>query len=287
MKAAVDVTLPGGYWLNGTCHREASLSPLNGEDEAFLLELGGPLRPAQWTTALLTRCMVRLGSLDRITEKDVRSLTVGDREALLLHLRRLTLGDRLQCVLDCPSKGCGEKMDLDLRISSLLLPIYPSPQEDYELLLSSDERAYKVHFRLPTGADQEAIAGLAEIDLGAAAEQLLHHCVKSITVEGHNHLRDIPLAVARQLSSIIAELDPQAELLLDLTCPECGNRFSALFDTASYFFQELSSRIEHVYREVHVLAFYYHWSEAEILSMTPGKRQRYLELLDEELGERR
>jgi hypothetical protein len=84
----------------------------------------------------------------------------------------------------------------------------------------------------------------------------------------------------------MADLDPQAELLLDLICPECGNRFSALFDAASYFFQELSGSIEHVYREVHVLALYYHWSEAEILSMTPRKRQRYLELLDEEIGNR-
>jgi hypothetical protein len=39
------------------------------------------------------------------------------------------------------------------------------------------------------------------------------------------------------------------------------------------------SDLESLYREVHLLAFYYHWTESEILSLTRSKRQRYLALL--------
>ena len=82
----------------------------------------------------------------------------------------------------------------------------------------------------------------------------------------------------------MTELDPQAELTVNATCPVCRCEFSALFDTAAFFFRELSGRTRHLYREIHLLASFYHWSERDILEMTPRKRSRYLELVDETLS---
>jgi len=84
---------------------------------------------------------------------------------------------------------------------------------------------------------------------------------------------------------MMAELDPQAELLLNLSCPVCGHAFSTVFDTATFLFQELARRAGNLYREVHLLAFHYHWSEAEIMGMTAAKRHRYLDLLVDALSE--
>lgn len=287
MSNAATITLPGGFWLNGACHQEAALRPLTGSDEAFLLEAGEALLPAQRTTALLIRCLTRLGPLNSVTTEAVRSLTMGDREALLLHLRRLTLGERLQCVLGCPNPDCGEKMDVDLKVSDLLMSPYPHVRAWYETTVSENCAAYKIRFRLPTGADQEAAAGLAHSDPQAAADLLLRRCVECVTAqdESSEPIEDWPPAVAHQLPAIMAELDPQAELMLNLTCPVCSHACSALFDTATYFFQELAGRMRHLYREVHLLAFYYHWSEAEIMGMTARKRHRYLDLLAEALAE--
>jgi len=97
-------------------------------------------------------------------------------------------------------------------------------------------------------------------------------------------LKDWPRAVIQELPAIMAELDPQAELMLNLTCPVCSHAFSVLFDSASFFFQELANRMEYLYQEVHILAFHYHWSEKDIMSMTSMKRQRYLDLLAEALA---
>ena len=287
MSHTATITLPGGVWLDGMCHREAGLRPFTGGDEAFLLETGESLLPAQRTTALLARCLTRLGALNSVTTETVWSLAVGDREALLLHLRRLTLGDRLQCVLSCPRPDCDEKMDLELKVSDLLLPPYPHAQERYEATVRENGTAYGVRFRLPTGADQEAAASLAPSDPQAAADLVLRRCVERVTAEGENGqpIKDWPPAVARQIPAIMAELDPQAELVLNLNCPVCGHAFSTLLDTAAFFFQELAGRVRHLYREVHLLAFYYHWSEAEIMGMTARKRHRYLDLLAEALSE--
>ena len=285
MDGAAVITLPGGCWIEGTLHREVGLRPITGSDENFLLDAGSLLPPAHRSTALLTRCLERLGPAGPLTAETVRSLTVGDREALLLHLRRLTFGDRLQGVVDCPVSDCGEKMDLDLKVSDLLLPPYEDRRRSYEAKVADNGSDYRVRFRLPNGADQEDVAVVARTDPQAATELLLRRCVESVTGEDGEPVETLPPAVADRISDVMSELDPQAELTLSLTCPACDHTFLAPFDTASYLFRELHGRVKRLYREVHLLAFYYHWSEAEIIDMPDRKRRLYLELLEEALTE--
>lgn len=260
------ILLPTGVWQGGVRHREAALRPLDGADEVFLLESAGGLLPAHRTTALLARCLDRLGPWEPPAPEQVRALTVGDREALLLHLRRLTLGDRIECVLRCPEPACGEKMDLDLDVAGLLVPPFPEPAPWYEAEVGERQ----VRFRLPTGADQEAAAFLALADPEGAAGLLLRRCVE-----------DASGVSEEAVAALMAERDPQAELVLQLSCPVCGREFEMPFDVAAFFFQELAARAAVLYREVHRLALAYHWSEAEILAMSGRKRRLYLELLAE------
>jgi hypothetical protein len=281
----VAVTLPGGIMLDGSWHRTAWLRALCGQDEAFLTEEACSLLPALRVTALLARCLTRLGPLSPVSREAVQALAVGDREALLLHLRRLTLGERIECVLSCPKPECGEKLDLDLTVSDLLVAPYSHVQPWYERTIIEDGKAYRVRFRLPNGADLEAAASLALSDVNEAANLVLQRCVEEVNVDGDTTLSGsaLPQAVVANLSQAMADLDPQAEMVLDLTCPACGAAFCVLFDTADYLFRELSAERLALYREVHLLAFYYHWSESEIMTMTRRKRRLYLSLLAEAL----
>ncbi len=282
--SGVGVALPRGHSIDGVCHREATLRPLTGEDEAYLFDAGESLPLAERTTALLARCLTRLGPLEEVTPDTVRSLTVGDREALLLHLRRLTLGERLQCVLRCPDSECGKKMDLELKIDDLLVPPYPGQDRGHDMTVTDHGVSYTVRFRPPTGADAEAVAPLAVTNLQAAADELLRRSVESVSRDDGQPVDNLPAAIAKALPAKLSEADPQAELMLNLSCPECHKDFSALFDAGTFFFQEIAAGIRRLYRDVHLLAFYYHWSEAEIMGMTSRKRQRYLDLLSEALG---
>jgi hypothetical protein len=274
-----EISLPGGLWLGGAHHRQAELLPVAGADEVLLAEeRSSP--PARRVTRLLGRCVRRIGELERVGEETVRALTVGDREALLLHLRRLTLGEAMPCVLACPD--CGEKLDLELQVGDLLLPPYAETRPRWEAVV---EGRHRVHFRLPTGGDQEAAADCVDREgAEAAAALLLRHCVESVEDEEGRSVEDWPAAVARELPARMAELDPQAEISLDLACPACGRRFSALFDTASYFLGELAGDPARLFRQVHSLALHYHWSEPEILALTPRRRRVYLDLLAESMS---
>jgi hypothetical protein len=89
----------------------------------------------------------------------------------------------------------------------------------------------------------------------------------------------------RAVAAAMLERDPQAEIVLDVTCPSCGHDASTLFDAGSFLAQELSSGKDRLFREVHALALHYHWSEDEILAMSRPRRQRYLALLAESLAE--
>ncbi len=61
------VTLPGGFRHRGKRYRRATLRPLTGADEALLLEQAPGLPAARRVTALLARCVDRLGPLKRVT----------------------------------------------------------------------------------------------------------------------------------------------------------------------------------------------------------------------------
>lgn len=284
MTNPVATTLPGGYSAGGRHWHEAHLRPLTGEDQLFLSEECRGLLPAQWVTEVLTRCVTRLDPDEPVSREAIRSLTVGDREALLLHLRRLTLGSRLRCLFTCPSPECQEKLEIEVDVADLLLPPYGETVQEHELTVGQEGGVSStVRFRLPTGADQETAAGLARTDMAGAADLLLRRCVRSVVSSDGNWVDKLPDELGERLSGRMAELDPQAEITLHLDCPVCADAFSVIFDTASYLIQELQAESRHLYREVHLLAYHYHWSATEILGMSIEKRRKFLRMLEEEL----
>jgi hypothetical protein len=266
---AFAVTLPHGLFVGAERRQEAVLRSPTGADEAFLLESAPTRTRAERVTALLGRCVARLAGRDG-DEDAVRGLTVGDREALLLHLRAAAHGDSIACVLDCPD--CDARMDLDLRVSGLLLAPYADAHASYAATCGD----YEVRFRLPNGADQEAAARAGRVEAGAAT--LLERCVQEVRARGRRVHR-VPERVTAELPARLAELDPQAEAVVKLACPECGAETSALLDAATVLFRELTATSDRLFREVHAVATHYHWSEHEILSLDVHRRRRYLELI--------
>lgn len=270
MSAAFAVTLPHGLVRDedGSRRTVVLLRPPTGADEAFLLERRDPAR-AELVTELLARCVL---DLDR---DEVRALTVGDREALLLHLRAAAQGERISCTIDCGE--CGERMDLDVSVADALVPAYAEASALHETRIGE----WTVRFRLPTGADQEAAARAADPVTGGLL--LVERCVAEVRRRGRR-VAGVPEPVAEALPVAFAELDPQAETLVALRCPECDAPLEALLDAATVLFAELAGSSERLTLEVHALALHYHWSERDILELELPRRRRYLELLADTEG---
>ena len=269
---SLEIILPGGMRQGSGWRRDAEVRAVCGHDEAFLADYGVALTPAARTTALLSRCVVRLGENASVTRDDVRALTTGDREALLLHLRRATIGERISSVLTCPA--CGERMDMDLNVADLLLEPYAAASDSYTDSIGE----YSIRFRLPTGGDQEALARLARRDLPGAVQAALRACICEMR-PGAEEPAAIPDEVARELPARMAQADPQSEIVLDAACPACATAFPVLLDVGEYLYRELGAAGSGLYREAHQLAAHYHWSDGEILNMSRRRRRRFLESL--------
>jgi hypothetical protein len=272
--SAVHVSLTGASWLDGAACTDAELRPLDEREVLALLGLEAE-PPARATTALLARSLERLGAAGSVGDREVRGLTLGDREALMLELRRLEIGERIECSAPC---GCGELLEVAVDAGGLRLASYSSTAEWHERELGGR----RVRFRLPTGGDQEAAIELALVDEDAAADLVLRSCVAE--VDGEPPV-ELPAAVAAALPDAMAELDPQAELELAAACPECGGELAVPLDAQSLVVDELGRRAAELLAEIHALASVYHWSEADILALGPGRRRRYLDLLDDARSE--
>lgn len=284
------VQLPGG-WLDstGAWYREAVITPLTGREEELLAAATGT--PAQLVTAVIARCVERIGPVT-VTEQVARELTVGDRQTLLLRLREATFGPQVTGVVTCPWRGCGARMDLDFRTTNVPVRTRGDGGPVHELLMSEAavnegaEAGRRVRFRLPTGADQEAVGELARTDPAAAWSALLDLCVVAID-DGcpppATWVSALSPLARQEIEQAMAAVAYGPDLSFKATCPECERMFTLPFDIQDFFFGELRATPELLLREVHYLAYHYHWSEDAILAMPRDRRQRYIDVLAEEI----
>ena len=274
--AATAVTLPGTTWADGAAMRHAVVRPLNGHDEWYVAATD-PLPPARFATLLLGRCVLAPGTAETAAASHsgtdapgvgpdaVRAPTVGDREALRLHVRALTPGPRIGLVAIC--QACGEPMGADRDTSDLVTTEPPERGPTHT--------AGQVEFRLPTGADVEALVDAATTAPHEAAGDLLRRCL----IDRDRILASEAEAVARRMS----DLDPLAEIVLRSPCPSCSEVAVLVLDVADLLRRELLDRRGDLDVGVHLLALHYHWTEADILDLPITRRRRYVGFLAEAL----
>jgi hypothetical protein len=197
--------------------------------------------------------------------------SIGRRDAGLLQLREMLMGPHLSALVACPH--CAHQLELAFNVSEILAQ--PSEgAESYAL----DFAGYIVRFRLPNSSDVAAIA--TETDLQLARQQLFYQCVLQVSREGESTTADqLPEDVILAVGQRMALIDAQADVQLALTCPGCAHAWAAAFDIVSYLWSEINAWAVRMLREIHLLASAYGWREADILALSPLRRQLYLEMI--------
>lgn len=202
--------------------------------------------------------------------EDLGALPLGERDRRLLMLREETLGRRLEAVASCPA--CGEPLDVSLDARELLSGAAPG------LLERISRDGLELRFRPADSHDllaAERCRGVEEARLLLAGRCLLEARRGGQPVAADD-LAEEDLEV---LAAGMAEADPGAELLLDLSCPACGQAWEEPLDVASFFWAELDVQARRLLREIHLLARAYGWREADVLALSPRRRRFYLEMV--------
>jgi len=236
-------------------------------------EWGGGQPAAQRALALLA------AACPDISHDALVGLSIGRRDALLLTLREWAFGPQLVSVASCP--GCDERLELSFGVSDIRVAAASGQLPDGEaanepLLVSVG--GVEVRFRLPNSLDLSAVAGSQ--DVAATRRWLLERCVVSALQDGQQaDLDQLPAEVTEAIAARMDEADPQANVQLALSCPICGHEWQATFDIVSFFWNEIETWAYRTLRQVHRLASAYGWSQADILALSPWRRQFYLDLV--------
>jgi hypothetical protein len=186
------------------------------------------------------------------------SLAIGERDRRLLRLRQRLFGSHFEAVATCPR--CAEK--LEMSFSAAQLPAQEPPPRAIEMAVEGRS----ITVRMPNTADLLEVAAEAP---ERRARALLERCA------GGEEAVD----AAEVIQSRMAEADPMVRVELELSCPACEHRWTSVFDIASFLWTEVRDYALRLLRETHTLARAYGWSEADILGMTPQRRQIYLDLV--------
>lgn len=258
--------LPGGLVENGIRRRDFAFRPISGALELVLAESGeSAANTPQAVTRALASALDHLGG-EPATPQRVAQLCVADRQFLMRELERHLghSGGWFQV-------ACGKcEGRFDFRIDYAELPVQEAGA-GYPLVNVKVGRQ-KLAFRLPNGADQEAIAAMPPAEARAwLIGQLLQ------PARGAGELDDKTVAAAE---TALEAMSPGVVVQVQACCPECG--FENHVDLNPYL--ALGHGSEAILREVHQVAAHYHWGEAEILALPRTRRQRYLQLIDRARG---
>jgi hypothetical protein len=227
---------------------------LTQNDFLSLWETGRPLHPLDQALLTIQAAFPEAG-------ESVADWPLGRRNRALAELYCAVFGPALHGWTTCIQ--CGEQLEF---------------QMDGRMLVesqTSEERIVVGHlnYRLPTSRDLAAVA--AEKDATVASRYLVRQCC----IEGDLSAQTLNTEEVDAIGEAMAAADPLAEILLKFDCPTCGAVFDESLDLAFFLWAQIEVRARRLLLSVHSLASAYGWSESEILSLSPARREAYLEMV--------
>ena len=220
----------------------------------------------------LERSLYLLAAYTDSSPGHVATLSVGQRDALLLQIREGLFGSRLLNKATCPA--CAEPIEWETRLADLRLQDPQANAAAQHFTLS--EAGFTIQFRLPTSQDIYRTTSEPAIN----ANQLLADCIMDVKHEGNACPVDtLPESILASLNQRMEAEDPQANIEMQLNCPACRHPWTMQFDVVSYLWAEVDSWAPRMFQDVYVLARAFGWSERDILTMSSQRRQIYLDMV--------
>ena len=204
-------------------------------------------------------------------ERDIASLALlplAERNTLLLELRSLTFGPRLEGFAVCPE--CGAQLEFALNARDLEASLQAPSEEAWM------EHDTAMCMR-PVNTQDLATA----MSSGGAADArmlLLEQTVSPRRVRGLEEAVE-PGELGNWLERF-ERLNSSAETRCVLLCTGCGQRPVLDLDIGRFLWREVTVAARRLLAEIHRLARAYGWSEQAIVAMSAARRATYLEMLD-------
>jgi hypothetical protein len=231
-------------------------------------------------TEILTACLFDEDG-SPLDAEHIWNLAVSQRIESLLRLVAASRDFDWRLTLRCPRRDCLQLIEIELPLGELI-----ATQRDgnNRSLLECQEGATLLRLRRPTGDDQRRWRTRSFTDATEARDAIL----RSLFVDGDEPVRTAPDpgAAPGSLATLVAttderleEFDPLVAFCVQVRCLDCGTKTDVPLDLEELALKELEKIQQQEMESIHQLAVHYHWSESEIVELTPERRARYLRLI--------
>ncbi|NBW10255.1 MAG: hypothetical protein EBR82_19725 [Caulobacteraceae bacterium] len=229
-----EVILPGGFISeDGSVIKYAEVRELNGIDEEAISKAGSVGRAL---AAMLQRGVVSIGT-NPVTKSEIDSLLSGDRDALLLGIRRVTFGDTIEFEFPCPH--CKTDLDVivdlveDIPVKSLDDPI------NGRTFTYTSKKHGIIEVSLPTGVVQKKLIENSDKTVSELNTILLGGCIRSINGNpslGATSALNLGMVDREAIVNEIIANNPGPRLgEVKTTCEACGEEIPMPLSLADLF----------------------------------------------------
>ena len=229
-----EVILPGGFVTGeGSLVKYAEVRELNGMDEEAISRAGSVGRAL---VVMLQRGLVSIG-MDKVQKDDLDALLGGDRDAILIGIRRLTFGDDIKFSFPCPH--CNADLDVTVDLSKdIPVKELEDPLTDRKFVYKSEKHG-DIVVSLPTGSTQKKLLENSDKTVAELNTILLSGCVQSINgfpSVGASAVLQLGMADREKLIAEIIDRNPGPRLgEVSTTCEACGEEIPMPLSLADLF----------------------------------------------------
>jgi len=256
---AKSIQLPCGLGpdKDGKVHRDAEIIPMTGLVRKNIARPEVRQNVAKIVDVILLACLKKVGPLDRIDRRVLDKLLVGDRDFLLLEIRKLSLGDSVRSTIQCGS--CNEKSDITFHLDRLPCRTLADKGEGIEEQngerlfvmdwMSADEKhSIKAKFRFPNGADQMVMAGNMHKNPVEAVYQMYYRCLvewdgKPVEKVPATLFDDLALPVVDAVDAEFRKRMPGPDLDQKAVCSLCGAENDLDLRASDFLFPQARGRM--------------------------------------------
>jgi hypothetical protein len=245
----IELELPIGYTDDeGRLQRTVVLRKMTGKEEAILADRRNQRNGGRLVTELLHSCLIRMGEQPKNGTGPIAGMYSADRNYLLLKLRSHTFGPELEAGYTCTA--CGESINLVEDLDELPVRTLAEGESPDEIVIQLEDgyvdRDGQVHtaltMRLPTGLDEEAVAGQMRQNASLGKNALLARCMRSLgdiprhrlEAIGPKILADLTMTDRRLIDRAMNSAAPGVDMIREIECPNCGRTFKSTLDMSHF-----------------------------------------------------
>jgi hypothetical protein len=216
-----EVTLPGGFInRDGALVKYAEVRELTGLDEEAISKAGSVSRAL---LVMLQRGLVSIGT-ESANKEDLDRLLSGDRDAILVGIRKVTFGPEVEFNISCPS--CRTSLDVDVDLNTDVPHRFlEDPIEDRSFTYDSKKHGL-IEVSLPTGSTQRKLMENTDKTVAELNTILLAGCIDSINGQpsmGASSVLKLGMADREKIINEVVKRNPGPRLgEVKTTCEACG-----------------------------------------------------------------